>query len=134
MPDAPGRCGCGLVAAAPDAALSLLVMPTVSLPQRRAGAELGSGSAVADSKQTLLCSHMSGVLLANSLAGWWWADALGALAIAALAVREGLIAWRGDSCFTPLPVPVDEPAEPADQPAVVACASGCACTRPPAPL
>jgi hypothetical protein len=117
------------------AALSLLVMPTVSLAQRRAGAELGSGSAVADSKQTLLCSYMSGVLLlallANSLAGWWWADALGALAIAALAVREGMIAWRGDSCCTPLPVTTDMPAEAGHQPAVAACGSACTCTPAP---
>lgn len=102
------------------AALSLLVMPTVSLTQRRAGAELGSGSAVADSKQTLLCSYMSGVLLvallANSLAGWWWADPVGALVIAALAVREGLNAWRGDSCCASPPATDGEPAMAADQP------------------
>lgn len=59
------------------AALSLAVMPIVSWIQRRAGNELGSHSAVADSKQTLLCTYMSAALLlglvANSLLGWWWA-------------------------------------------------------------
>lgn len=49
---------------------------------------------VADSKQTLICAYLSGVLLAglalNSAFGWWWADALAALAIGAFAVREGL--------------------------------------------
>ncbi|MDQ4138199.1 MAG: cation transporter [Actinomycetota bacterium] len=84
------------------AALSLLVMPTVSFIQRRAGLELGSQSAVADSKQTLLCTYMSGALLvgllANSLLGWWWADPIAALLIAALAIREGLEAWRGEVC------------------------------------
>lgn len=59
------------------AALSPVVMPFLSAAQRRAGRELGSGSAVADSKQTLLCTYLSGVLLigllANSLFGWSWA-------------------------------------------------------------
>ncbi len=84
------------------AALSLLVMPVLSAAQRRAGRELGSASAVADSKQTLLCTYLSGVLLAgllvNSLFGWTWADPIVALVIAAVAVREGREAWRGDHC------------------------------------
>ncbi len=84
------------------AAVSLLIMPAVSLTQRRTGQQLGSHSAVADSKQTLLCTYMSAVLLvgllANSALGWWWADPIAALAIAALAVREGINAWRGDAC------------------------------------
>ncbi|WP_179468314.1 cation transporter [Mycolicibacterium vinylchloridicum] len=88
------------------ATVSLLVMPVLSLAQRRAGRELGSLSAVADSKQTLLCTYLSAVLLAglllNALAGWWWADPLAALAIAAVAAREGLQAWRGDACCAPV--------------------------------
>jgi divalent metal cation (Fe/Co/Zn/Cd) transporter len=84
------------------AALSLLVMPVLSAAQRRAGLELGSASAVADSKQTLLCTYLSGVLLigllVNSLFGWSWADPIVALIIAAVAVREGREAWRGDHC------------------------------------
>lgn len=84
------------------AAVSLLVMPLLSFTQRRAGRELGSASAVADSKQTLLCTYLSGVLLAglllNSLFGWAWADPLAALVIAVVAVREGREAWRGEHC------------------------------------
>jgi divalent metal cation (Fe/Co/Zn/Cd) transporter len=84
------------------AALSLAVMPVLSLTQRRAGRELGSLSAVADSKQTLLCTYLSAILLAglllNSLLGWSWADPVAALGIAAIAVREGVNAWRGDPC------------------------------------
>ncbi|MFI6600287.1 cation transporter [Nonomuraea sp. NPDC050536] len=84
------------------AALSLVIMPLLSAAQRRAGRELGSASAVADSKQTLLCTYLSGVLLAglalNSLYGWAWADPIAALAIAAVAVKEGREAWRGDTC------------------------------------
>lgn len=84
------------------AAVSLVVMPVLSYAQRRAGGELGSASAVADSKQTLLCTYLSGVLLVglllNSLLGWWWADPVVALIIAVVAVDEGRKAWRGDRC------------------------------------
>ncbi|MEV0667368.1 cation transporter [Actinomadura luteofluorescens] len=84
------------------AALSLAVMPFLSAAQRRAGRELGSASAVADSKQTLLCTYLSGVLLAglaiNTLFGWSWADPIAALVIAAAALKEGRDAWRGDAC------------------------------------
>jgi divalent metal cation (Fe/Co/Zn/Cd) transporter len=84
------------------AAVSLLVMPLLSAAQRRAGRELGSASAVADSKQTLLCTYLSGMLLVglllNSLFGWSWADPVVALVIAAVAVTEGRTAWRGQHC------------------------------------
>ena len=84
------------------AAVSLLVMPLLSYAQRRAGRELGSASAVADSKQALLCTYLSGVLLVglllNSLLGWSWADPVVGLVIAAFAVREGREAWRGEHC------------------------------------
>ncbi|GAB3528246.1 cation transporter [Arthrobacter monumenti] len=84
------------------AGLSLVIMPTLSWLQRRAGRELGSVSAVADSKQTLLCAYLSGVLLAglllNSLFGWSWADPIAALVIAGIAVKEGINAWKGDAC------------------------------------
>ncbi|GAB3675767.1 cation transporter [Saccharopolyspora tripterygii] len=84
------------------AALSLAIMPGLSYAQRRAGRELGSASAVADSQQTLLCTYLSGVLLVglllNSFFGWSWADPAVALVIAALAVKEGREAWRGEHC------------------------------------
>ncbi|WAJ47656.1 cation transporter [Mycobacterium sp. Aquia_216] len=84
------------------AAVSLVVMPLLSYAQRRAGRELGSASAVADSNQTLLCTYLSGVLLVglllNYLFGWSWADPVVALVIAAVAVNEGRTAWRGEHC------------------------------------
>ncbi|MDO5094725.1 MAG: cation transporter [Propionibacteriaceae bacterium] len=84
------------------AALSLAVMPFLSWFERRTGRELGSASAVADSKQTLICSYLSAAVLAglvlNALLGWAWADSVAALVIAVFAVREGLEAWRGDAC------------------------------------
>lgn len=82
------------------AALSLLIMPILAWIERRTGNELGSASVVADSKQLLLCVYLSGSvligLLANSLFSWEWADSVAALVIAALAVREGIEAWKGD--------------------------------------
>jgi divalent metal cation (Fe/Co/Zn/Cd) transporter len=87
------------------AAVSLLVMPFLSWAQRRAGRELGSASAVADSKQTLLCTYLSAVLLVglavNFLFEWSWADPIAALVIAGVAVKEGIEAWRGDNCCAP---------------------------------
>lgn len=87
------------------AAVSLAVMPAFSYAQRRAGRELGSRTAVADSKQTLLCTYLSGVLLVglalNSFFGWTWADPAAALIIAVVAVKEGTEAWRGDNCRVP---------------------------------
>jgi divalent metal cation (Fe/Co/Zn/Cd) transporter len=104
------------------AAVSLAVMPGLSYAQRRAGRELGSRTAVADSRQTLLCTYLSGVLLVglglNSFFGWSWADPIAALVIAAVAVKEGRAAWRGDLCCA-------APTTPAGGPG--ACTDGC-CT------
>ncbi|MFI0978146.1 cation transporter [Streptomyces sp. NPDC021093] len=108
------------------AALSLAIMPFLSTAQRRAGRELGSASAVADSRQTLLCTYLSAVLLGglvlNAVLGWSWADPFAALVIAAVAVREGCDAWRGKGCCVPAPRPAADPA--ADQPQE---ADGCGC-------
>lgn len=110
------------------AALSLAVMPLLSWAERRTGRELGSASAVADSKQTLLCAYLSGVLLlgllVNATLGWSWADPVAALVIAAVAVKEGVAAWRGRPCCTPVSELTGDAAE-------TPCSDGC-CT-PDAP-
>ena len=84
------------------ASLSLVVMPVLAVAKRRVGQKMSSRTVVADSGQTLLCSYLSAVLLvglvANATFGWWWADPIAALVIAALAVREGREAWRGEVC------------------------------------
>lgn len=88
------------------AAVSLAIMPFLSLVERRTGTELGSASAVADSKQTLICSYLSAAVLVglvlNLALGWTWADPVAGLVIVVFAVREGLEAWRGDACKTPV--------------------------------
>ncbi|MGM1030467.1 MAG: cation transporter [Actinomycetota bacterium] len=87
------------------AALSVVVMPALAWFELRTGKELGSASVQADAKQLLVCTYLSAAvllgLLANSLFGWWWADSVAALVVAALAVREGAEAWRGDLCCAP---------------------------------
>ena len=86
------------------AAVSVVVMPFLSWAERRTGRELGSASAIADSRQTLICTYLSAAVLVglatNSMLGWWWADSVAGLVIAAFATREGLEAWRGDACAT----------------------------------
>ncbi|MEU4570169.1 cation transporter [Micromonospora sp. NPDC023956] len=113
------------------AALSLATMPVLSYAQRRAGRELNSRSAVADSKQTLLCTYLSAVLLVglglNSLFGWSWADPVAALVIAAVAVKEGREAWRGDACCAPTAALVDDAADGADAGDRCGCRPGCSC-------
>lgn len=91
---------------------SVIIMPVVSYLERRTGRELGSHSAVADSKQTLICTYLSAVLLVglvlNSTLGWAWADPIAGLIIAGLAFKEGVDAWNGDACCAPtLPVDTD---------------------------
>lgn len=109
------------------AAVSLAVMPGLAIFERRTGRELGSATVVADSKQLLLCSYLSAVLLAglllNSLLGWTWADPVAALVIAVVAVREGREAWAGDSCCTPVVVLLADPDASVDDPC--GCGPGC---------
>ena len=109
------------------AAVSLVVMPLLSWFERRTGRELGSASAVADSKQTLICSYLSAVLLVglvlNATLGWSWADPLAALVIAGFALREGLEAWRGDACCTPVAAILGEDEDGCAD----GCGPGCSC-------
>ncbi|MET9648493.1 cation transporter [Streptomyces syringium] len=111
------------------AALSLLVMPFLSAALRRAGRELGSASAVADSKQTLLCTYLSAVLLVglvlNATLGWSWADPIAALVIAAIALKEGRDAWQGKGCCAPTATAaIPAPRQGTD---ACGCRPGCDC-------
>jgi len=112
----PSPVGIGLAIA------SLLVMPFLSWAQRRTGKALGSNAVVADGTQTLLCTYLSAVLLVglvlNATLGWGWADPIAGLIIAAVATREGIEAWKGEGCCSPItggPNSADD-------------ATGCSCT------
>jgi divalent metal cation (Fe/Co/Zn/Cd) transporter len=82
--------------------VTLVTMPPLAAAKRRVGEQLGSSATASESRQTMLCAYMSAALLigllANAVAHAWWADPAVALVIAAVAVREGRIAWRGESC------------------------------------
>jgi len=85
------------------AALSLVVMPLLARAKRRVAVAMGSAALVAESRQTLICTYLSGILLGglllNAAAGWWWADPVAALAMVPFIAHEGLEALRGrDAC------------------------------------
>ncbi len=83
------------------AALSLAIMPVLARSKRRLAPVMGSRAVEAEANQTVLCALMSGGLLiglgANAVLGWWWADPLAGLFIAALAARETVSVWRAES-------------------------------------
>jgi divalent metal cation (Fe/Co/Zn/Cd) transporter len=84
------------------AAFTAPTMPLLAIAKRRIGQKLHSPATVKEASQTQLCAYLSVALLvgllANALAGWWWADPVAALAIAGVAVKEGLESWRGEGC------------------------------------
>ena len=77
-------------------------MPLLARAKRRVGQRLGSAATVKEGRQNQLCAYLSVALLlglgANALFGWWWADPAAALAIAAVALKEGRESWRGEGC------------------------------------
>jgi divalent metal cation (Fe/Co/Zn/Cd) transporter len=82
--------------------VTLAAMPPLAAAKRRVGTALGSSATASESRQTMLCAYLSGALLvgllANAIAGWWWADPVAALVIGAVALREARVAWRGEGC------------------------------------
>jgi divalent metal cation (Fe/Co/Zn/Cd) transporter len=103
-----------LTAAEPDrstigivlTSLSLVIMPMLARAKRRNAERLGSRTLLAESQQTQLCTYLSAIVLVGLILraafDWTWADPVAALGIAALAIKEGREAWRGeDSCCTP---------------------------------
>ena len=84
------------------AAFTAPTMPLLARAKRRVGHQLGSAATVSEAEQNQICAYLSIALLvgllANALAGWWWADPAAALVIAAVAAKEGVESWKGDSC------------------------------------
>ena len=83
------------------AAVSLAVMPLIAWAKRVVAPTIGSRAALAEATQTDLCTALSAALLVglglNLILGWWWADHLAALVIAALASYFAVTTWRAPS-------------------------------------
>jgi len=91
------------------AASSVIGMPLLGIAKRRIGDQLGSAATKGEGMQNMLCAYLAGGvllgLLGNALFGLWWLDPAAALAIAAVAVREGRGSWRGEGCCVTSIVP-----------------------------
>jgi divalent metal cation (Fe/Co/Zn/Cd) transporter len=83
------------------AGVSLVVMPLVSWGKLHAAQALGSDALRSEAMETLACSYLSLTLLlglvANAVAGWWWADPIAALLMVPWLVKEGMEGIRGQN-------------------------------------
>jgi divalent metal cation (Fe/Co/Zn/Cd) transporter len=90
------------------AVATLVTMPPLAIAKKRVAHRLGSSAAASEGRQNMLCAYLAAALLtgllANTVLGWWWADPVVALGIAAVAVREARDAWRGESCDCCTPI------------------------------
>jgi divalent metal cation (Fe/Co/Zn/Cd) transporter len=87
---------------------SLVTMPLLGVAKQRIAEEIGSAATKGEGRQNVLCAYLAGALLiglsGNALVGAWWLDPVVGLLIAAVAVREGAEAWRGDGCCVASPL------------------------------
>lgn len=82
---------------------SLTTMPLIAVLKLKVATDEGLPALAAEARETLACSYLSLTALVGLAAvwafGWWWLDAVAALAMAPWLVREGLEGLRGDACF-----------------------------------
>lgn len=90
-------------------ASSLVVMPYLGTAKRRLADRLGSAATKGEGRQNMLCAFLAGALLlgllGNAAFGAWWLDPVVGLLIAAVAIKEGAEAWRGEGCACVSPPP-----------------------------
>lgn len=90
------------------AATSVVAMPYLGIAKQRLAEQLGSPATKGEGRQNMLCAYLAGALLiglsGNALFGAWWLDPVVGLLIAAVAVKEGREAWRGEGCSCAAPV------------------------------
>jgi divalent metal cation (Fe/Co/Zn/Cd) transporter len=88
---------------------SVIFMPMLGTAKQRIAEDLGSAATKGEGRQNMLCAYLAGALLVgllgNALVGAWWLDPAVGLLIAAVAVKEGREAWRGEGCCVASPVP-----------------------------
>jgi divalent metal cation (Fe/Co/Zn/Cd) transporter len=85
------------------ATASLIVMPLASRYEHSLSHRINSRALEAESRETLVCSYLSGALLlglgAHALLGWWWTDPVAALVMVVIIAREGWEAFtRRELC------------------------------------
>jgi divalent metal cation (Fe/Co/Zn/Cd) transporter len=87
---------------------SLVTMPLLGVAKQRIADEIGSAATKGEGRQNVLCAQLAGALLlgllGNAIVGAWWLDPVVGLLIAAVAVKEGADAWRGDGCCVGSPL------------------------------
>jgi divalent metal cation (Fe/Co/Zn/Cd) transporter len=87
---------------------SVIFMPMLGIAKQRLADQLGSAATAGEGRQNMLCAYLAGALLVgllgNALVGAWWLDPAVGLLIAAVAVREGVEAWRGEGCCVSSPL------------------------------
>jgi divalent metal cation (Fe/Co/Zn/Cd) transporter len=85
--------------------ITAVVMFTLARSKRRLAGAMGSEPLGREATVTFLDGCLSvgilSALLANSLLGWWWADAIAALGVAGFAVHEGVGSWRQGAPHAP---------------------------------
>jgi len=84
------------------AAGSVVLMPALGIAKERLADQMGSAATKGEGRQNVLCAYLAGALLigllGNAAVGAWWLDPVVGLLIAAVAVKEGIEAWRGEGC------------------------------------
>jgi divalent metal cation (Fe/Co/Zn/Cd) transporter len=87
---------------------SVVLMPALAIAKQRLADQLGSAATAGEGRQNMLCAYLAGALLlgllGNALLGAWWLDPVVGLVIAAVAVKEGREAWRGEGCCVSSPL------------------------------
>ena len=83
-------------------AVSVVAMPGLGMAKRRLGRRLHSNATSGEGAQNLLCAAQAGAVLIGlgATAAWGssWIDPAIGLLLAAVALREGRGAWRGQAC------------------------------------
>jgi len=97
---------------------SVVFMPMLGIAKQRIADQVGSAATKGEGRQNMLCAYLAGALLVgllgNALAGAWWLDAIVGLLIAAVAIKEGIEAWRGEGCdCVSAPMTIADPCEDA---------------------
>jgi divalent metal cation (Fe/Co/Zn/Cd) transporter len=115
------------------AATSLVGMPILGIAKQRLADQLGSAATKGEGRQNMLCAYLAAALLvgllANALLGAWWLDPTVGLLIAAVAVKEGREAWRGEGCCVDDPLGAAPQASPPDRRQALAASGNEACSH-----